>query len=218
MTKFPSRLFAEPDADPDTLANLGPLAGLAGVWEGEKGEDIKPTADGAERQRYVERIVLEPIDPQMNGPQLLYGLRYHTHIVKPGEIEMYHDQTGYWLWEPATGQILHTLSIPRGQVLLAKGKAAPGATGFTVKARRGKTGNGICSGPFLEENFRTDRFAMTVTVHDKDNWSYEETTTLQIKGVAEPFEHTDRNTLRRIRRARRNPLARARRQGKGPSS
>ncbi|SRR5258706_12995975 len=29
-------------------------------------------------------------------------MRYHTHIVKPGEVETYHDQVGYWLWEPAT--------------------------------------------------------------------------------------------------------------------
>jgi hypothetical protein len=193
------------------LANLGPLAALAGVWEGEKGQDVKPTEDGAETQRYVERIELEPIDPQMNGPQLLYGLRYHTHIVKPGEVEMHHDQVGYWLWEPATGRILHSLTIPRGQVVLAKGKAKANASSFTVKARRGSTENGICQGAFLEENFRTDRFEMTVTVHDNDSWSYEETTILKIKGVKKPFDHGDKNTLHRVKAARRNPLARARR-------
>jgi len=208
MTQFPQHLFEEPVASPDTLANLGPLAALAGVWEGEKGKDIKPTEDGAAAQRYVERIELVPIDPQMNGPQLLYGLRYHTHIVKPGEVETYHDQVGYWLWEPATGRILHSLTIPRGQTVLAKGKAKVDATSFTVKARRGKTENGICSGIFLEENFRTDSFRMTVTVHDKDSWSYEETTVLKIKGVTEPFDHSDANTLHRVKRPTRNPLAR----------
>ena len=35
-----------------------------------------------------------------------------------------------------------------------------------------------------------------------------------IKGVAEPFEHRDSNTLHRIRRARRNPLARGLRRRK----
>ena len=49
-SKFPAHLFAEPDPDPDTLANLGPLAPLAGTWEGTKGTDIKPTEDGAESQ------------------------------------------------------------------------------------------------------------------------------------------------------------------------
>ena len=43
MSKFPAALFAEPDPDPDTLANLGPLRALAGVWEGKKGTDVKPT-------------------------------------------------------------------------------------------------------------------------------------------------------------------------------
>jgi hypothetical protein len=27
-------------------------------------------------------------------PQLFYGLRYHTHVVKPGEVETFHDQIG----------------------------------------------------------------------------------------------------------------------------
>ena len=34
---FPKDIFTEPDIDPDTLANLGPLRPLAGVWEGMKG-------------------------------------------------------------------------------------------------------------------------------------------------------------------------------------
>jgi hypothetical protein len=136
MTKFPAHLFAEPEPDVDTLANLGPLAPMAGVWEGVKGRDVKPTEDGAEEQTYIERMTIQPIDPQMNGPQLLYGLRYHTAITKPGEVEMYHDQVGYWLWEPATGRILHTLTIPRGQTALAKGEAAADATTFTLTAQR----------------------------------------------------------------------------------
>ncbi len=74
---------------------------------------------GTERQAFIDRIELQPIDPQTNGPQLLYGLRYHQHVVKPGEIETYHDQIGYWLWEPATGMIFQTLAIPRAQVALA---------------------------------------------------------------------------------------------------
>ena len=84
--------------------------GMAGVWEGTRSLDVNPKAPGPERQRFIERIELQPIDPQTNGPQLLYGLRYHTHIVKPGEIETYHDQVGYWLWEPATGMLIQTLA------------------------------------------------------------------------------------------------------------
>jgi hypothetical protein len=142
-------LFTEPDGDPETLANLGPLSPLAGVWEGNSGIDEHPSADGTERNEFTERIELQPIDRQTNGPQLLYGLRYHTHIVKPGEVETFHDQVGYWLWEPATSTVTLTLGIPRGQVLLAGGTAAPGATEFEVSAEFGSATYGILSNPFL---------------------------------------------------------------------
>ena len=207
MSKFPKHLFDEPDPDPHTLDNLGPLRGLAGIWENDQGEDVKPTADGAEAQRYIERFELQPIDPQTNGPQLFYGLRYHTRIVKPGEVDMYHEQVGFWLWEPATGNILQSLTIPRGQIALAKGQAAADARSFNLSAERGSTENGICSNSFLEENFRTERFSITVTVHDDDTWSYDETTVLMIKGVPQPFMHTDRHTLKRVAQPTPNPMA-----------
>ena len=207
MSKFPKHLFDEPDPDPHTLDNLGPLRPLAGIWENDQGEDVKPTADGAESQRYIERIELQPIDPQTNGPQLFYGMRYHTRIVKPGEVDMYHEQVGFWLWEPATGCILQSLTIPRGQIAMAKGQATADARSFNLTAERGSTENGICSNGFLEENFRTERFSITVTVHDDDTWSYDETTVLMIKGVPEPFMHTDRHTLHRVAQPTPNPMA-----------
>jgi hypothetical protein len=91
------------DVDVHTLAHLGPLRPLAGVWEGARGLDVKPKAQGPKQQAFVERIELQPIDPQTNGPQLLYGLRYRTHITKPDQRKTHHEQVGYWLWEPATG-------------------------------------------------------------------------------------------------------------------
>src|SRR5258706_2089256 len=72
-------IYTEPDdVDPDTLANLGPLRAMAGVWESDGGIDEHPVAEGTEEDRYVERIELQPIDPQTNGPQLYYGLRNPT--------------------------------------------------------------------------------------------------------------------------------------------
>lgn len=104
MNNFAEDVYTEPsNIDVDTLANLGPLRGMAGVWEGERGLDVKPKVDGPRKQAYMERIDLQPIDPQTNGPQLLYGLRYHTHITKPGLVKTYHEQVGYWLWEAASG-------------------------------------------------------------------------------------------------------------------
>ena len=210
MPDFPEDVFTEnEDIDVDTLANLGPLRGMAGVWEGTKGFDVNPDAEAPRRQDYIERIELQPIDPQSNGPQVLYGLRYHAHIVKPGEVETYHDQVGYWLWEPATGMICHSLTIPRGQIVLALGQAEPGATRFEVSSERGSTENGICSTPFLEYAFRTDSFRIMVTINpDDDTWSYYEDTVLRVRGRDEPFHHTDRNTLTRIAQPTPNPLAR----------
>jgi hypothetical protein len=210
MSELPSDIYTEPEnIDVDTLANLGPLTGLAGAWEGVRGVDVNPKPEGPRRQAYTERIELQPIDPQANGPQLLYGLRYHTRVVKPGEVETYHDQVGYWLWEPATEALMHTLTIPRGQVALATGKAARDAMSFEVVATRGSTENGICSGPFLEEAFRTIEFRLKVTINNDGSWSYFEDTILMVKGQAEPFHHTDRNTLTKVGEPTPNPLARA---------
>ncbi|MGA8892646.1 MAG: heme-binding beta-barrel domain-containing protein [Anaeromyxobacteraceae bacterium] len=207
MADFPEDIFTEPDVDPDTLRNLGPLAGMAGTWEGRKGSDDHPVAEGSETDEYVERYELEPIDGQTNGPQLLFGLRYHVHIVKPGEVETFHDQVGYWLWEPATKTVYQTLAIPRGQVAMATGPAEPDARKFTVRATRGSTVNGICSNPFLEHAYRTIEWSITVSVNGDGTFSYEQETLLQIPGRPDPFRHTDRNTLRRIAPPVPNPTA-----------
>jgi hypothetical protein len=37
MTAMPADIYTEPEADPDTMRNLGPLARMAGVWLGEHG-------------------------------------------------------------------------------------------------------------------------------------------------------------------------------------
>src|SRR5512141_986356 len=156
-------IYTEAEGDEDTLANLGPLRPLAGIWEGTiganqhpigPGSDIKgPVIDGNEHDVFVERYELQPIDPQTNGPQLFYGLRYHVHIVRPGEVETFHDQVGYWLWEPAARMVTHTIAIPRGQVLLAAGSADPDATEFEVTAAVGSEDYGILSNPFLNRAF-----------------------------------------------------------------
>src|ERR1700750_949345 len=159
MPAFPDDIFTEPeDVDPDTLANLGPLRRLAGIWEGRKGVDLNPKADGPERREFIERIELQPIDAQANGPQLFYGLRYHTRILATDEDTTFHDQVGYWLWEPATGLILQSVAIPRGQVALAAGQAKAEDNKLVLTARRGETEYGVCSTAFLEYAFRTDSY------------------------------------------------------------
>ncbi|HXY06183.1 MAG TPA: heme-binding beta-barrel domain-containing protein [Burkholderiaceae bacterium] len=209
MRPFPEDIYTEPSPiDVDTLRNLGPLRPMAGIWEGRRGLDVKPKAEGPKKQAYVERIELQPIDPQTNGPQLFYGLRYHTHIVKPDQVKTYHDQVGYWLWEPATETVIHTLTIPRAQVVMAAGQARADAKEFELRAARGAESFAICSAPFLEYAFKTVEFRIKVSTHADGTWSYEEDTVMLIRGNAEPFHHTDRNTLAKIAEPTPNPLAR----------
>jgi hypothetical protein len=218
--ELPEDIFTEPeDVDPETLANLGPLARLAGTWEGQRGVDINPKADGPETRQYYERIEMQPIDPQANGPQLFYGLRYHQHVNTREEDISFHDQVGYWLYEPATGLILQTLAIPRGQIAMAAGHAAPDAKRLVVKAGRGETEYGICSTSFLDLAFRTDAYQLTIDFHDDGSWSYVSDTTLVVKGRDDPFLHRDRNRLVKIGEPDLNPWAKiARGQGQVPSN
>ena len=210
MSDFPKDIYTEPrDVDVHTLRNLGPLTGMAGIWQGQRGLDVKPKAEGPKKQAFVERIELQPIDPVTNGPQLMYGLRYHQFVTKPGNPKTYHDQVGYWLWEPATGAVIHTLTIPRGQVAMAGGHAAADAREFELVATQGLDTFGICSAPFLDTAFKTLEFRIKVTLHDDGTWSYDEDTVLQIRGEAEPFHHTDRNRLTKLAEPTPNPLARA---------
>ena len=209
MNEFPDDIYTEPaDLDVDTLANLGPLRPLAGIWEGAKGLDTKPDVVGTLDQAFVERIEMQPIDPQTNGPQTYYGLRYHVHIVKPGEVETYHDQIGYWLWEPATGTVIQTLAIPRAQIAMAVGQATADATRFELEAKRGETTFGICSAPFLEHAFRTESYRIEVTVNPDGTWSYYEDTVMMIRGRDAPYHHIDRNTLTKVAEPTPNPLMR----------
>lgn len=209
MAEIPDDIFTEPDSDPNTLGQLGPLTRLAGIWasEGPRGADINPKADGPEHRIYSERFEAHPIDAQTNGPQLFYGLRYHTHINAPEEDATFHDQNGYWLYEPATGLVMQTVAIPRGQVALASGFAAPDATSFKLTATRGQTDYGICSTTFLEQAFRTDSYSIEVTFNPDGSWSYVTETMMAVRGQEGIFNHKDQNTLFKVGEPNPNPLA-----------
>jgi hypothetical protein len=204
---LPEDIYSEPEGvSPDTLANLGPLLRLAGEWKSDAGVDIAPKAEGPDRRAFSEHIRMEPIDPQANGPQLLYGLRYHIHITTAEELSTFHDQVGYWLYEPATGLVMQSIAIPRGQVVLAGGKASADGKSITVEARRGDTRFGICSTGFLEEAFRTDYYRIDITFNDDGSWTYVTRTDLAIRGKTPAFDHRDTNTLRRVAKPSPNPL------------
>lgn len=48
--QYPTDIYTEAEPDVNTLANLGPLAAMAGIWEGKRGLDINPKAEGPEKR------------------------------------------------------------------------------------------------------------------------------------------------------------------------
>ena len=179
------------------MTDYGPLACLAGTWKGDKGVDRSPEPGGEESTPYFETILYEPIGDVTNAQsQTLSVLRYHQVVSRKSTGEVFHNETGYWSWDPKTGVVMHSLTIPRGVALLAGGKATvkDGTTVFEVKASLDSRDWGIVQSPFMREKAATKGFVQTVTVKGSE-MSYEETTILGIYG--ESFDHTDRNTLKR---------------------
>jgi hypothetical protein len=208
MTRYPDDIYTEAEGSDDTLAHLGPLQALAGTWRGERGRDISPKADGPETTVYTEQWVFEPIDRQVSGPQLLYGLRYHQHVNRTDEAITFHDQVGYLLWEPASETVYMTLAIPRAQVAMAMGRVAPNATSFTLRADVGQPASGILTNPWLDDHFHTLSWEISFTSSSADSLAYAQTTMLQVSGQQEPFAHRDSATLSRSAHAVPNPLVR----------
>jgi len=184
----------------DNIRNLGPLAAFAGVWEGTKGIDLAPDDDkvSVERNEFRERIVLEPIGLVENHEQSLYGLRYAKTAWRLGVDDSFHEEVGYGLWDGEAKQVMLTFIVPRGVTVLAGGTVEPDAKTMKLSAEVGSEVFGICSGPFLDEEFKTVRYDIELTVNDDGSFSYSQNTQLQIKGQSEIFAHTDENTLRKI--------------------
>lgn len=175
---------------------LGPLAVLAGNWEGERGTDIAPGADlGVMETPFRERMVFEPIGEVTNHQQSLYGLRYATTVWPVGKDEPFHEEVGYWLWDAANQQVMRSFTVPRGYTVLAGGTANADASRFQVAADLGSETYGICSNLFLDQEFRTVRFQCNMTIHGADSFSYEEDTQIRIRGQADLFHHRDANHL-----------------------
>jgi len=184
----------------DNIRNLGPLAPFAGVWEGTKGIDLAPDDDkvSVERNEFRERIVLEPIGLVENHEQSLYGLRYAKTAWRIGADDAFHEEVGYWLWDAEAKQVMLTFIVPRGVTVLAGGRVEPDAKTMKLSAEVGSEVFGICSGPFLDEEFKTVRYDIELTVNDDGSFTYSQNTQLQIKGQSDIFAHTDENTLRKL--------------------
>lgn len=180
--------------------NLGPLTTLAGTWEGDKGDDTAPDDDPTQTEinKFRERLVLTPFGKVDNHAQTLYGLRYSTMAWRLEEDCPFHEELGYWLWDPAENQVTKCFIIPRGVAVIAGGTVEPGAREFHLAAEVGSETYGICSNRFLDREFKTVRFELKVTIHDANSFSYEEDTQIKIKGQDNLFHHIDKNTLVKV--------------------
>ncbi len=193
-----SEILNAPSANPEMLAHLGPLAALVGPWEGNQGIDIAPAHDGSKETHYRERMSFEPIGPVNNGPQTLYGLRYSTVAWPLIQEKPFHEEVGYWLWDAERKQVMRCFIVPRGVVVNAGGTSQAHAKEFSMAAEAGATVYGILSNPYLDQNAKTVRYELTVTIHQPWKFSYKEDTQLQIAGRPNLFHHTDQNTLKRL--------------------
>lgn len=183
----------------EIIMHLGPLAALAGVWEGNKGDDVAPSDDrGTETNKFRERMVFEPLGPVNNHEQTLYGLRYSTTAWRLDEMAPFHEELGYWLWDAKEKQVLRCFMVPRGVTLIAGGTVEPDAKSFQLVAEVGSEIYGICSNSFLDREFKTVRYELKITISDGESFSYEEDTQIKIKGQENLFHHIDKNTLKRI--------------------
>jgi hypothetical protein len=178
----------------------GPLSGLAGEWEGEGGLDTAYShARGTIYQTpYREKLTFKPFGPVDNGEQSLYGLDYKTAMWRESEDNPFHTEVGYWLWDAASGEVLRGFVVPRGITILAGGTATADATTFTLTAEQGHPLYTIGENAYLAKRASTKSYRATITINGDDTWSYDEVSVLHLNEVDGPFEHADRNTLRRV--------------------
>ena len=192
-------VFQKPGAiDTEIVKNLGALAALAGTWEGDQGLDIAPAKNGQSEIKFRERMTFEPMGPVVNGRQVLYGLRYATVAWPLREEQPFHEEVGYWLWDPNEQLVLRCFIVPRGVVVNAGGKADSKGKGFELSAEVGSETFGILSSPFLDQAFKTVRYKLKVMLQNDGQFSYFEDTQLKIHGRDGVFHHTDQNALTRL--------------------
>ncbi len=186
------------NADKDI--DYGPLTELIGIWKGDEGIDVAPEPDGAENNPYYETITFSAIGDVSNAElQVLAAIHYRQIVQRKSNDKVFHDETGYWMWDAKARIIMHSLAIPRAVSVLAGGdhngeKEDDGSIVLEVSAGLNNKDWQIIQSPFMQSNARTTEFRHRITVGN-GKLSYSETTIVEIYGKL--FEHTDQNELMR---------------------
>ena len=186
------------DHKPNPEIDYGPLVHLIGSWTGDIGLDVSPEPDGQEENPYYETLSYIAIGDVTNAEsQQLAVVRYQQIVIRKSDNEVFHDETGYWMWDAATATVMHSLAIPRAVCVLAGGlwtasENQEDGVSIAVNAKLGDPDWGIIQSPFMRDFAKTVAFRHEITV-EKEKLTYFETTVLDIYGKT--FEHTDRNEL-----------------------
>lgn len=180
----------------------GPLQFLIGSWNNGSsfsGENTAPAPDrSTEHTKFRQETHFTPIKDVNNHEQTLHALQYRTTAWEEGSDEPFHEENGYWLWDPNEEQVMKCFTIPRGMSVLAGGRAKDADYTFSLSAELGSQTYGICSNKFLDKEFKTVRYDLTITKIDENTFSYDENTQIQIKGREKLFDHIEKNTMSRI--------------------
>jgi hypothetical protein len=183
---------------PNPEIDYGPLAHLIGTWQGNTGLDVSPEPEGQEASPYYETLNYTAIGDVTNAEsQQLAVVRYQQIVHRKSNDEVFHDETGYWMWDAEAATVMHSLAIPRGVCVLAGGQWSASENrengiSIAVSAKLGDPDWGIIQSPFMRDHAKTVEFRHEVSV-EKDKLTYFETMVLEIYGKT--FEHTDQNEL-----------------------
>jgi hypothetical protein len=173
---------------------------LAGIWEGDEGEDVAFSNEHGviALTPYREHTEFKPFGPVDNGIQSLYGLDYRMAAWRGEEENPFHTEVGYWLWDATDNQVMRCFLIPRGSALIAGATVEPDATTYTMHSQLSSETYGILSNEFLAAQARTTKYTVSIDLSEDGVFSYEETSIIEHGKLPEHLSHTDKNTLRRI--------------------
>ena len=182
--------------------DYGPLRFLIGRWESEgfRGVNRAPDPDRkVENTRFRQVMNFEPIGDVENHEQLLYAIKYDTKAWEEGnDDDPFHEEVGYFIWDKQNRQVLKSFIVPRGIAVNAGGSADINSTEFIVKAELGSPTYGLCSNKFLNDEFQTISYEVKFVLINENEFSYDENTRIKIKGQDRVFDHTEKNTLKRL--------------------
>src|SRR5699024_1845661 len=112
----------------------------------------------------------------------------------------FHDEVGSLPRNDANGQVMRNVVFGRGIAILAGGTAKRRDKELSFKAVPGDPNYGILQNKYLSQKAELIDFEGTFTFGDDGSFSYDQTLILDIEAIGGKMNHTDRNTLHRVKR------------------